>query len=90
LEGPDAARARLSVDVTTDHSTKVGKRRQITEQYIGSNDVSREEGQKLLLWRGQAGQDAVHVGKAGDDAGHWVVGMNFVFEIRETLVADCG
>ena len=38
----------------------------------------------------QAGQDAVHMGKAGDDARHRIVGMNFVFEIHEAFVADCG
>jgi hypothetical protein len=38
----------------------------------------------------QAGQDAVHIGKAGDDARHRIVGMSFVFEIHEAFVADCG
>jgi hypothetical protein len=38
----------------------------------------------------QAGQHAVHIGKAGDDARHRIVGMNFVFEIHEVFVADCG
>ena len=38
----------------------------------------------------EGGEDAAHIGEAGDDARHWIVGMNFVFEIDEALVADCG
>jgi hypothetical protein len=34
----------------------------------------------------EAGEDAAHVGKAGDYAGHGIVGMDFVFEIDETFV----
>ena len=38
----------------------------------------------------QACQDAAHIGKAGADAGYGVVGLNFVLEIDEAFVADCG
>ena len=33
-------------------------------------------------------EHAAHVGEALDDAGHGIVGVNFVFEIDEALVVD--
>jgi hypothetical protein len=33
-----------------------------------------------------ARQHSTHVGEAADDAGHWVVAVNFVFQIDEAIV----
>src|SRR6202790_3207229 len=33
-----------------------------------------------------AGEDASHIRKALDNAGHWIVGMNFILEIDEAFV----
>ena len=34
-----------------------------------------------------ARQHSPHVGEAGDNARHWIVGMNLIFEIDETRIA---
>lgn len=59
-------------------------------QWKGATDAG--EGDRATLSRMAGGrisharQDAPHIREAGDHAGHWIVGMYFIFEIDKAVV----
>src|ERR1035441_10334522 len=47
-----------------------------------------QSGASTMVCKSHARQNSPHIGKAGYDAGHWIVAMNLIFEIDKPLVLD--